>query len=245
MGRQRPARDFAPRSAPSFIWVVVWGVIAGCDASIVPVSGAAPSGAGAGGKADQVTDGGGPGVDPTGDGNPDAAAPDAAPDAPLPDAVAPLDVPLVLQNPQLPRGCEVTALAMLLAHAGMPVDKMALATRVKKVPFQSGGLHGNPYDGFVGDMYSFANPGYGVYHGPIRELAEEYLPDQVADLTGSPFDVVLAEVAAGRPVWIITNVQWRALPDSEALAPIVHAAPVGCAPWYHASRRRPTSGSVR
>ena len=75
----------------------------------------------------------------------------------------------------------MTSLAMLLAHARIKVDKMTLAKEVKKDPTpyeeRDGKIYfGNPYDGFVGDMYSFENPGLGVYHGPIRELGENICP---------------------------------------------------------------------
>ena len=116
-----------------------------------------------------------------------------------------LDVPWIAQNPQLPRGCEVTSLAMMLRHAGVAADKMTLAAQVRKVPYFANGLNGNPYDGFVGNMYDFAQSGYGVYHGPIKALAEQYLPHRVVDLTGASFDDVLTHVAQRRAVWIITN----------------------------------------
>ena len=126
-----------------------------------------------------------------------------------------VNAPLILQNPQLPRGCEFTSLAMLLAHAGKPTDKMVLASRVRKVPFTANGKHGNPNDGFVGDMYTFSRPGYGVYHAPVRDLAEQYLPGQIEDFSGSSFDEVLARLSAGKPVWVITNARWKELPASE------------------------------
>src|SRR5262245_29660300 len=100
---------------------------------------------------------------------------------------------------------------MLLRHAGIAADKMALAAAVKKVPFLKDGLHGNPYDGFVGDMYDLRKPGYGVYHGPVKELAERHLPGRVEDLTGARFEALLGRLAAGRPVWIVTNARWTAL----------------------------------
>lgn len=127
-----------------------------------------------------------------------------------------LDTPVIAQNPELNRGCEVTSLAMLLAFAGQPVDKMTLAAEVDKVPFDAGGgLRGNPNDGFVGDIYTFANPGYGVYHGPVAKLARRYLPDRVVDLTGSSIDTLFARLDQNEPVWIVVNAVFHELSASQ------------------------------
>lgn len=130
-----------------------------------------------------------------------------------------IDAPLVRQMPELPRGCEVTSLAMLLAHAGIKVDKMTLAKEVKKDPTpyeeRDGKIYfGNPYDGFVGDMYSFENPGLGVYHGPIRELGEKYLPGRIVDLTGQGFEAVYRQLDKGKPVWVVVTSEYRYIPSS-------------------------------
>ncbi len=77
------------------------------------------------------------------------------------------NVPFIQQLPELPRGCEVTSLAMLLQYKGVEVDKMKLASEIYRVPFEENGLHGNPYEGFVGNIYTKSEPGYGVYHQPI------------------------------------------------------------------------------
>jgi uncharacterized protein YvpB len=132
----------------------------------------------------------------------------------------PLDVPLLMQKPELDRGCEVTSLAMLLQHAGVDIDKMELAEKVKKVhtPYKNENgtyYYGNPNDGFVGDIYTFDNMGYGVYHGPVAELAEKYLPDRVNDMSGSAFEEVLKNVKLGKPVWIIINSDFSVLSESE------------------------------
>lgn len=125
--------------------------------------------------------------------------------------------PLILQLPELPRGCEVTVLAMLLQEAGVNVDKMELASKVRKdtTPFQKSGgktYFGNPHDGFVGDMYTFDNPGLGVYHEPIAELAEQYLPGRIADLTGTSFNHLLWTVGQGMPTWVIHTTLYDEVP---------------------------------
>jgi len=127
-------------------------------------------------------------------------------------ASLPLDVPLIQQFPELARGCEVTSLAMLLNDAGVTIDKMTLAKQIEKVPFQSGGTHGNMNEGFVGDIYSFDNPGLGVYADPIFELGERYLPDRLVNLTGQSPDDMYEWLEQGSPVWVITTSTFKPLP---------------------------------
>ncbi len=127
-------------------------------------------------------------------------------------------VPLILQYPELPRGCEVTSLAMLLQFAGVDVGKMELAQKVRRdpTPFSRVGnvtTFGNPYDGFVGDMYSLNTPGLGVYHGPIFDLAEDYLPKQMVDMTGATFEDILYPVSQGTPVWVIVTSTYDIVPE--------------------------------
>ena len=101
-----------------------------------------------------------------------------------------LNVPVILQGSELPNGCEVTSLAMIMKYAGLDVDKMTLASEIKKesstYKLENGRIkYGNPYNGYVGDIFG---TGYGVYHGPIAELARQYLGDRVIDLTGLSFE---------------------------------------------------------
>lgn len=125
-------------------------------------------------------------------------------------------VSLIQQLPELPRGCEVTSLAMLLQYAGVSVDKMTLANEINTISYKDqNGLNGNPNVGFVGDLYSFDNSGYGVYHTPIAQLAETYLPGRIVDLTGSSIESVYNMIDNGSPVWVITNSRFSALPESE------------------------------
>ncbi|WP_379971244.1 C39 family peptidase [Ectobacillus sp. sgz5001026] len=124
-------------------------------------------------------------------------------------------VPFIQQLPELRRGCEVTSLTMLLQYNGIQTDKMKLAKEIERVPFKQNQIHGNPNDGFVGDIYSTSNPGYGVYHKPIYRLAQTYAPNKVMDLTGRDIADIYKSVSMGSPVWVITNTTFEPLPDSE------------------------------
>ncbi|MCY7485653.1 C39 family peptidase [Paenibacillus alvei] len=139
------------------------------------------------------------------------------PKKPAPKSIRLNGAPLILQLPELPRGCEVTALAMLLQSAGQKVDKMELAKNIRKdtTPYEkkNGGIYfGNPHRGFVGDMYTFANPGLGVYHEPIAEVAEKYLPGRIIDMTGTSFGHLLWTVGQGTPVWVIHTTLYDSVP---------------------------------
>lgn len=130
-----------------------------------------------------------------------------------------IEAPHIRQNPELPRGCEVTSLAMLLQYAGVAVDKMTLAGEIVKEPAlyrdtQGRIYYGNPYNGFVGDMYSRAQPGYGVYHGPVRKLMDKYLPGQTIDLTGCDFKDIKVFLSYNVPVWVVANTTFSELDPS-------------------------------
>ncbi|HDR3651082.1 TPA: C39 family peptidase [Bacillus cereus] len=125
------------------------------------------------------------------------------------------NVPLIQQLPELDRGCEVTSLAMMLQYAGITVDKMKLANEIKKVDFMNDGVRGNPNEGFVGNIYTFSESGYGVYHGPLFQLAKKYLPNKAVDLTGKSIEELYKSVKAGQPVVIITNATFEPLDEDE------------------------------
>lgn len=123
------------------------------------------------------------------------------------------DVPFIKQLPELPRGCEVTSLAMLLQHKGVQVDKMQLASEIHRVPFEQAGLRGNPYEGFVGNIYTKSELGYGVYHQPIFKLAEKYVPEKVINLTGREVQDLYKVISSGSPVWVIANTTFKPLSE--------------------------------
>ncbi|ARV95975.1 TPA: C39 family peptidase [Bacillus cereus] len=125
------------------------------------------------------------------------------------------NVPLIQQLPELDRGCEVTSLAMMLQYAGVSVDKMTLANEIKKVDFIDDGVRGNPNEGFVGNIYTFSESGYAVYHGPLFQLAEKYLPNKAVDLTGKNIEEIYKSIKAGQPVVMITNATFAPLDEAE------------------------------
>lgn len=125
-----------------------------------------------------------------------------------------LDVPLLnqLDPPALLLGCEVTALAMILQYNEIPVTKNELAEKLPVVPiYYENGLHGNPNEGFIGDVTG-SDYGFCVYHGPIASLAAEYIPsDCVEDISGQDFTSVISALDRGFPVWVVTTTTF--LPD--------------------------------
>lgn len=130
-----------------------------------------------------------------------------------------LDAPIIKQFPELPRGCEVTSLAMLLQYNGIETNKMDLAAKITKDPIplrrENGRIYwGNPNNGFIGDMYSYSNPGYGVYHQPIKALAEQFLPGQIIDLTGREFVELKTYLSLDIPIWVIINTTFKKLPEN-------------------------------
>lgn len=129
-----------------------------------------------------------------------------------------IPVKRIMQMPSLPRGCEVVALTMLLNHAGVDVTKEEIVSKVRKNPMEycniDGQIYfGSPANGFVGDIYTFENPGLGVYHRPIYEAARYYLGDNAMDMTGDYFDDIMSHMDMGYPVWVIVNAKYKMLPE--------------------------------
>jgi uncharacterized protein YvpB len=104
-----------------------------------------------------------------------------------------LNVPVVLQNPELPAGCEVTSLTMALQYKGVAIDKLTLAM---KMPFTK---TLDPNQGYVGSPYN--GTGYTINPVKLQELAKVYRSNS-ADLTGSSITTIEKEVRAGNPVLV-------------------------------------------
>lgn len=116
-----------------------------------------------------------------------------------------LKVEPVLQYPELPTGCEVTALATVLKFYGFDVDKVELAENY----LPKGGVgEVGPADAFIGNP---ASPhGYGCYAPVIKKTAENYLSSidwmktelGVWDVTGATMYELEQYLLDGNPVMI-------------------------------------------
>lgn len=122
---------------------------------------------------------------------------------------------LIYQNPQLPNGCEVTSLAMALACAGYPVDKMALyRDYLPKAGFYYQGAvrYGpDPEEFYVGNAASQSG-GWYCFERPVVRAANDWLADCGSDIravavSGLSQEELDVYVKTGRPVivWVTLN----------------------------------------
>ena len=106
----------------------------------------------------------------------------------------------VMQNPELPTGCEVTALCSDLNYLGFDIDKVTLADEF--MPMDNCGIY-TMREAYIGDPKS--DEGFGCYTPVIVQTADDYFasvqsPCYAVDLTGRSFKEILYQVAQGRPV---------------------------------------------
>ncbi|TXK85846.1 hypothetical protein FU659_02130 [Paenibacillus sp. N3.4] len=125
-----------------------------------------------------------------------------------------IDAPVFAQLPELPAGCEVTSLTMLLQFNGINKTKMELAEEMPKDTTPASlnadgsiGYWGNPNTGFVGDV-TRKQRGFGIYHAGLFPLLKTYIP-QAIDITGESFDLYEQQIANGIPVITWTTIDYN------------------------------------
>lgn len=103
-----------------------------------------------------------------------------------------LDVPLIAQRPELPTGCEITSVTMMLQYKGCEVNQIDLANEMPKSSDPNTGYSGNP----------FQTSGWTIYPSALIELITKYAGD-ANDLTGS-IDMVYTALNMNKPVvaWV-------------------------------------------
>lgn len=153
---------------------------------------------------------------------------------PLPEAVL-LDVPVVYQWPEMPNGCEATALTMLLQYYGFAADKLSVA--YDYIPrsdftytwFSTYGP--DPASAYAGDpaLFGFYCLAPAVAEGANRYLAEQDSTLRAVDISGADGYVLRRSIAQGRPVvvWatigfeplVYSDYSWRLYSDSSVYHP--------------------------
>ena len=118
-----------------------------------------------------------------------------------------IDMESVLQNPELPVGCEITALTIYLRYLGFDADKVDLAQNYLpkggNAQYKDDLLYKDSFfDYFIGDPFS---RGYGCFSNAIVKAANSYLDDHgggydVINISGSNPDVLYDYLAQDIPV---------------------------------------------
>ena len=115
-----------------------------------------------------------------------------------------LEYTTVLQEPELPTGCEVTALTETLNFYGFDVDKVYLSDEILPKDF-----NGYYYmdEAYVGDPH--ADNGFGCFAPVIVRTANDYFASiksdwYAKDLSGCSVEDVFYQIDQGRPVivWV-------------------------------------------
>ena len=125
--------------------------------------------------------------------------------------------PLVLQEPELPTGCEITALTMALDYYGYPADKITMAADyLPKAGFEKyygsdGQLYGNDLDRFfIGDPFS-STDGLTCGIPALMTAGDQFLNDmgsslRTRDVSGSSPEELYGLVAKGQPVVVLVTI---------------------------------------
>ncbi|SMQ84339.1 Uncharacterized protein YvpB [Bacillus sp. OV166] len=106
-----------------------------------------------------------------------------------------LNVPLINQRPELPTGCEITAVTMMLQYKGVRVDKVTLA---KKMPRHSS----NPNLGYVGNP--FTKSGWTIYPPALMGLVKNYA-GSAKNLTGASNGTIEKQLVNNKPVVVLVS----------------------------------------
>ena len=116
-----------------------------------------------------------------------------------------LYVPQILQNPELPNGCEITSCCEVLQFLGYPADKCDLADHY--LPRSEKWYGTDPDQFYMGDPHlddSSPETGYYCFAGPVVTAANKYLSERggahyAVDLTGASQEMLAEQLRKGRP----------------------------------------------
>lgn len=123
-------------------------------------------------------------------------------------------VETVLQKPELPTGCEITALTELMNFYGFAADKVEMSDVFMKIDHVG---YYSMNDAYLGDPH--LDNGFGCNAPVIVRAADDYFDyigsDWYAvDLTGSSIEEVYYQTEQGRPVVVWTTIsQYETYPE--------------------------------
>ncbi len=134
-----------------------------------------------------------------------------------------INVPALLQEPELPTGCEITSLTCLLNYLGFSIDKVVMADTYLDKALENG-IEYTFYEKYIGDPKV---NGYGCYSPVIVKAATAFLADrnsnlEAVNLSGKTRDEILMVVASGHPVVI-----WNTLDAQDFEEKLVWTTPDG------------------
>ena len=121
-----------------------------------------------------------------------------------------IPVEVVMQMPELPNGCEVTALVAALHYKGIDVDKCVVSDNY--LPKSTNVWFGDPNENFIGDPRSLLS-GYYCYENPLIKTIDnmnQATGSRVSYTNLSNQDVLklYREVQKGNPVIVWTTREW-------------------------------------
>ncbi len=123
----------------------------------------------------------------------------------LPEKAVIDDFETVMQNPELPTGCEITALTQTLNFLGFDVDKVTMCDEYMPVDFNGEYTMNECY---IGDPKS--HTGFGCSSPVICKAAKLFFRIEKSDcypvdLTGTDFQELFYQIEQGRPVIVWTT----------------------------------------
>lgn len=133
----------------------------------------------------------------------------------------------VMQNPELPTGCEITALTQTLNFLGFDVDKVTMCDKYMNIDMNGEYTMNQCY---IGDPKSYT--GFGCSSPVICKSAKRFFRVQKSDcypvdLTGTDFQELFYQVEQGRPV-----VVWATMYLMDTKPEYVYTAKNGEEMWF-------------
>lgn len=128
-----------------------------------------------------------------------------------------LAVPIVLQNPELPNGCEITALTAMLNYFGINITKLQMLHNylprenteirngIRYGPDPELAYAGNPSSAIDG-FYVFAEP---IAHAANQVLFEHNSKINARNITGATRTEIINLVHKGYPVLTWVTIDWQ------------------------------------